>query len=102
MPLAHADIDPPRYDSSNLCLRETNASEGISGEGVMSCLSSQRHALDDIRRRWNEISETIQIRCDQSIRATGKQDYIALQDCLQKEARRNPPQISIPSDFKLQ
>ncbi len=97
---ARADIDPPRYDSSGLCLRESNTPEGISGETVMECLSSQRHAFDDIRKRWNEIPATVQDMCDQSTRATGKPDYNALQNCLRTQMRRNPPAATIPRDLK--
>lgn len=95
-----AGIDPPRYDSSGLCLRQANTSENLFGEVVMQCLSNQRRVYDDIRRRWNEIPDSIQDMCDQSTRATGKPDYTALQSCLHTQLLRNPPSPAIARDLK--
>ncbi|MBX0345063.1 hypothetical protein K2X14_09480 [Acetobacter sp. TBRC 12305] len=86
---ARADALPPRYDTNGLCFRNANTADGLSPEAVASCIASQGNALNAIRRLWDNIPPDLADDCDRRIRASGAQDYNALENCLKLQMRQN-------------
>ncbi|MFT9257740.1 MAG: hypothetical protein ABF535_06665 [Acetobacter sp.] len=86
---ARADALPPRYDTNGLCFRNANTADGLSPDAIASCIASQGNALNAIRRQWDNIPPDLSNDCDQRIRASGSQDYNALENCLKLQMRQN-------------
>ncbi|MFT8656158.1 hypothetical protein [Acetobacter papayae] len=93
---AHAEGWPPRYDTDGLCFRNANSTDGFSPEAVTSCLASQSNALNRLRRIWDVIPTGLEDDCDERTRITGRQDYIALENCIKEQMSQNTTVPLVP------
>lgn len=87
---------PPRYDTNGLCFRTANSIDGFSPDSVTSCLATQSNAYNRVRRAWDSIAPALSDDCDAQTRATGKQDYVALENCLKVQISQNAPPPLVP------
>jgi hypothetical protein len=96
---ARAEGLPPRYDTDGLCFRNANSTNGFAPEAVTSCVASQSNALNRLRRMWDALPAALADDCDERTRATGRQDYIALENCLKVQMSQNGavPLVPLPT-----
>lgn len=92
----HAQGLPPRYDTNGLCFRNANSVDGFSPDSITSCLATQSNAYNRVRRAWDSIIPDLSDDCDARTRATGKQDYVALENCLKVQMSQNAPPPLVP------
>lgn len=97
--VARAEGLPPRYDTDGLCFRNANSTDGFAPEAVTSCVASQSNALNRLRRMWDVLPAALADDCDERTRATGRQDYIALENCLKVQMSQNGavPLVPLPA-----
>lgn len=91
-PAARAD-DPPHFDIEATCKSTARSEVALSDVSpVKSCLTSERGAEADLKKRWNQFPGSAKSQCTKQFQAGGFPSYVELITCLELASGSVPSQ----------